>query len=181
MARIQPVDRNSADGKTAELLQTVEKKMGKVINILGTMAQSSAVLKAYLGFSGALAEGMLPASLRERIALAVGEATRCDYCLAAHSMMARKAGLTADDILDARRGTAADAKAAVGVDLALKIVKTQGYVSDEDLQRAREAGYSDGEICEIVAAVAVNLFTNYFNHVAGTNIDFPTVKKLADA
>jgi uncharacterized peroxidase-related enzyme len=179
MARIQPLEKDKADAKTLELLQTVEKKMGKVINILGTMAHSSATLKSFLSFSQALSEGSLPLSLRERIALAVGEATGCDYCVAAHTVMGRKAGLTDQDIVDARRGTAADGKAAVAVDLALKIVKTLGYVSDADLECTRRAGYSDGEICEIVATVSLNLFTNYFNHVAGTDIDFPAVPKLS--
>jgi uncharacterized peroxidase-related enzyme len=178
VARIHPLSHDKADAKTQELLQAVQKKMGKVINILGTMAQSPAVLKAYLGFSQALSEGSLPLSVRERIALAVGEATGCDYCVAAHTVMGRKAGLTDQDILDARRGTAADGKAAVAVNLALKIANTQGFVSDEDIECTRHAGYSDGEICEIVATVSLNLFTNYFNHVAGTDIDFPAVPKL---
>ena len=179
MARIQPVQQDTADAHTAELLQNVEKKMGKVINILGTMAHSSAVLKAFLGFSQSLSEGSLPVPLRERIALAIGEATGCDYCVAAHTVLARKAGLTDEDILNARRGTAVDDKIAVAIDLALKIVKTQGFVSDEDIERVRSMGYSDGEICEIVATVAVNLFTNYFNHVAETEIDFPAVPALS--
>ena len=179
MARIQPVQQSAADAKTVELLQSVEKKMGKVINILGTMAHSSAVLKAFLGFSQSLSEGELPVPLRERIALAVGEATGCDYCVAAHTIMAGKVGLTEEDILDARRGTASDEKAAVALELALKIVKTQGFVDDEDIERAHGVGYTDGEICEIVASVALNLFTNYFNHVADTDIDFPTVPALS--
>ena len=179
MARIKPVERNTADNRTAQLLQNVEKNMGKVINILGTMAHSPAVLKAFLGFSQSLSEGDLPLPLRERIALAIGEATGCQYCVAAHTGLARKAGLTAEEILDARRGRASDEKTAVGLELALKIVKEQGFVSDEDLERARGAGYSDGEICEIVAVVALNLFTNYFNHVADTDIDFPEVPALS--
>lgn len=179
MARIQPVQQSAADAKTVELLQGVERKMGKVINILGTMAHSPAVLKAFLGFSQSLSEGGLPISLRERIALAIGEATGCDYCVAAHTIMAGKVGLTEEDILDARRGTASDEKAAVALELALKIVKTQGFVDDEDIERARGVGYTDGEICEIVASVALNLFTNYFNHVADTDIDFPTVPALS--
>ena len=179
MARIQPVQQSTADADTAELLQNVGKKMGKVINILGTMAQSSAVLKAFLGFSEALSAGTLSVPLRERIALAIGEATGCNYCIAAHTVLAQKAGLADKEILDARRGTASDEKVAVALDLALKIVKTQGYVSDEDIERVRSLGYSDGDICEIVATVALNLFTNYFNHVVETEIDFPAVPALS--
>jgi len=179
VARIEPVQRNTADTNTAELLQSVEKKMGKVINILGTMAHSPVVLKAFLGFSQSLSEGSLSPSLRERIALAIGEATGCNYCVAAHTGLARKAGLTEEEILDARRGTSSDEKVAVALDLALKIVKEQGFVGDEDIERVRSKGYCDGEICEIVACVALNLFTNYFNHVADTDIDFPAVPALS--
>jgi uncharacterized peroxidase-related enzyme len=180
VARIEPVQRNTADTNTAELLQNVEKKMGKVINILGTMAQSPAVLKSFLGFSQALSEGSLPLPVREGIALAIGEATGCNYCVAAHTVLARKAGLADEEILDARRGTSSDEKVTIALDLALKIVKTHGFVSDEDIERARSTGYSDGEICEIVASVALNLFTNYFNHVADTDVDFPAAPALSE-
>jgi uncharacterized peroxidase-related enzyme len=178
MARINPVERN-ANSKTRELLGSVEKAMGMVPNMISTMAHSPAVAQAYLGFSRDLAGGSLPAALRERISLTVGEANQCDYCVSAHSLLGSKAGLSQADLLDARHGTASDEKANAALVFARKIVEDRGNVSDEDVEEVRRAGYTDGEIAEIVANVVLNIFTNYFNHVAETEVDFPLVRSLA--
>jgi len=61
---------------------------------------------------------------------------------------------------------------------ARKIVQDRGVVTDEDVEQLRRAGYTDGEIGEIVANVALNLFTNDFNHVAATELDFPAAPDL---
>jgi uncharacterized peroxidase-related enzyme len=178
MARIDPVERN-ANSKTRELLGAVEKTMGMVPNMISTMAQSPVVAQAYLGFSRDLAGGSLPAALRERISLAVSEVNQCNYCLSAHSFLGSKAGLSESDLLDARHGTASDEKTNAALVFARKIVEDRGNVSDEDVEEVRRAGYTDGEIAEIVANVVLNIFTNYFNHVAETEVDFPLVRSLA--
>lgn len=179
MPRIQPVNKENASPATAELLGTVEKKMGMIPNIIATMANSPAVANAYLGFSQSLAGGSLPARLREQIALVVGEANSCDYCLAAHTVLGKGAGLSEQDTCDARRAIAADTKEAAALELAQKIVQEQGNITDDDIAQTRRAGYTDGEIGEIVANVALNIFTNYFNHVAETEVDFPPAPDLA--
>lgn len=177
MTRIQPVKRD-ANPKTRELFAAVEKKMGMLPNLISTMAQSPAVAQAYIGFSGALAGGALSASLRERIALVVGETNQCNYCVSAHSFYGGKLGLSENDLLDARHGTASDEKANAALVFARKIVEDRGHVSDDDVADIRRAGYSDGEIAEIVANVVLNIFTNYFNHVADTEIDYPIARPL---
>jgi len=181
MSRIAPVDSNSADAATAELLSDVKKKLGGVPNIIATMANSPAVAKAYLGFSQALAGGSLPARLREQIALVVGETNRCDYCVAAHTQLGKGAGLTEDETLRARRANPADDQERVALEFARQVVEQRGYVSDEAVEQLREAGYTDGEIAELVANVALNIFTNYFNHVAETEVDFPAPPSLTPA
>lgn len=103
MPRIHPVNRNTADSKTTNLLGSVEKKMGQVPNIIATMATSPAVAQAYLGFSQSLSTGQLSARLREQIALVVGETNNCEYCLAAHTALGKGAGLTEGETCDARR------------------------------------------------------------------------------
>lgn len=178
MPRIQPVRPEAADAKTADLLGGVRKKLGVVPNLVSTMAASPAVATAYLGFSQALAGGTLPARLREQIALAVGQANGCDYCVAAHCALGQKAGLTPADVADARRGLADDEKAAAALAFARKLVADRGRVADADVAAVRAAGFGDGEVAEVVANVALNLFTNYFNHVAGTEIDFPAAPAL---
>jgi len=180
MPRIQPVQPETAQGEATEIFSTVQEKMGMVPNIVKTMANSPAVANAYLAFSGALGSTLSP-QLRERIALTVGQANSCNYCLSAHTAIGKMSGLSEDEIFEAREGTAGDAKEAAAVTFARKLVDLRGNASDKDLEAVRSAGYTDGEVSEIVANVALNLFTNYFNHVADPEIDFPVAPALATA
>ncbi|MCG8652973.1 MAG: carboxymuconolactone decarboxylase family protein, partial [Pirellulales bacterium] len=173
MTRIPTVNRDNADTSTTSLLDTVEKQMGMVPNIISAMAQSNAVANAYLSFSGALAGGSLSARLREQIALVVGQANECDYCLAAHTVLGRGAGLSDSETCDARQAQASDSREAAALAFAQKVVQERAVVSDADVQAVMNAGFSPGQVGEIVANVALNIFTNYFNHVAGTEVDFP--------
>lgn len=178
MTRLMTLTNAKADSKARGLLEAVEKKLGTVPNIMRTMANSPAVLEAYLSFSNALAKGSLSAKLREQIALAVGEANQCEYCLAAHTALGRLAGLKDDEILESRRGASSDGQVAAALSFARQVVRERGSVSDGDIETLRAQGFSDGDIAEIVANVAVNIFTNYFNHVAQTEIDFPKAQAL---
>lgn len=178
MPRINPVQIESTSPKTAEILATVKRKLGSVPNLLSTMAHSTATISAYLGFSQALTGGQLKSQLREQIALTVGQANECDYCLAAHSLLGLKSGLTDAEVIHARLGKSEEHQANAALVFARRIVDQHGKVTDADVDLVRAAGFSDGEVTEIVANVALNLFTNYFNHVAGTAIDFPAAPDL---
>lgn len=179
MPRIQPVNKDTADTKTAQLLEGVNKKMGIVPNLVATMAQSNAVANAYLGFSSSLAGGALSAKEREQIALVVSENNSCNYCLAAHSMLGKGAGLDEEAILNARRGNSSDPRTDAILKFASKLVADRGRVADSDIEGLRSADLTEGEIAEVIANVALNIFTNYFNHVAETDVDFPAAKPLA--
>lgn len=179
MTRLKSIAPESATGKAKDLLDAVRDKLGMVPNMMRTMANAPAVLDGYLQFSGALARGALPAKVREQIALAVAEANGCDYCLAAHSAVARMVGLTADQIRDSRLGAAVDPKTNALIRFARRVVDTHGRVGDDDLEDVRAAGFDDGVIAEVVAGVALDIFTNYFNIVASTDIDFPKAKRLS--
>lgn len=177
MQKISALDPAAVDGKSKELLEQIKQKLGATPNIFRTMAHSPNVLEAYLGLSGAMGKALSP-KLREQIALAIAETNHCDYCLAAHSVMGKKAGLSDEDILSARKGEASDAKAQTAVKFASKVNAEKGFVSDEDLKQMRDAGFSDGEIMEVTTVVALNIFTNLINHVADTEVDFPPAPKL---
>ncbi len=181
MSRINAIGNDQANPKAREMLAAAEKKLGMVPNLFATMANSPAVLEAYLGFSGALAKSAISARLREQIALVVGEANRCDYCLAAHAALGRLAGLSDEEIADSRTGNSPDSKAQAVLRFAQKLVRDRGFVSDDDVNALRKVGLGDPEISEVVAVVALNLFTNYFNHVAGTEVDFPKVAPVQAA
>ncbi len=180
MSRIHQIVPESATGKAKELLDAVKGKLGLVPNMTRAMANAPAILEGYLSLSGALGKGALSAKDRERIALAVGQANGCEYCLAAHSTIGKMVGLTADQILDSRRGTSVESKSAAIVQFARQVLDKQGRLSDADLADARIAGLDDAAIAEVVGNVALNIFTNYFNHVAATDIDFPKAEPIVD-
>ena len=175
MSRIQPIDRNTTHDSVRKNFDAIQAQLGVVPNVMRTMAQSAAVLDAYLGFAAALRRGSLPVALHEQIALAVAEANSCDYCLSAHTALGRAAGLSNDDLAASREARAADPKAAAALEFARAVVDRRGDVRDQDLARVRAAGYTDGEIAEVIALVALNVFTNYFNRAAQPDIDFPLV------
>lgn len=175
MTRITAVDRHDADESVRRNFDAIEKKLGVVPNMMRTMAQSPRVLEGYLGLSGALSHGRLPTTLQEQIALAIAEANACDYCLSAHTALGRGAGLSDEQLASSRDGRAANAKENAALQFALAVLHHRGGVSDDELARIRAVGFSDGEIAEIIAHVALNVFTNYFNRAADTEIDFPKV------
>jgi uncharacterized peroxidase-related enzyme len=179
MQTIQGIDPARATGKTKQIFNALEKALGSVPNLMRTLANSPAALNAYMSFNAALGEGKLPAGLREQLALTVASVNSCDYCLSAHSALGKLAGLATSDLLLAQDADASDAKRAAALRFAAAVVRQRGQVPASEVGGLRAAGYTDGEIVEIVAVVAINIFTNYFNHIAGTEIDFPVVHATA--
>ena len=180
MPRLHPIDPAQAEGQAKVLLDGVRKKYGMVPNLLATLAHAPAALEAYLGLGRALGRGSLNAKTREAIALTVAGENGCDYCAAAHSAAGASLGVTAGELAANREGRSSDPRVAAVLRFARAVVVERGWVGDDELAAARATGLTDGEITEIVAAVAVNTFSNYFNHVAGTEIDFPPVTKNHD-
>lgn len=181
MATIVPLELTQASPEVAPILQAVKAKLGRVPNLFLTLAKAPSALKTYLGASEAIGSGALDAQQREVIALAVAEVNGCDYCLAAHSAIGKMVGLTADTNLQARSGVPANPRQAALVAFARAVVRERGQVSSLDLQAAREAGLDDQDLLEVVANVAVNILTNYTNHLADTEVDFPKVERLVQA
>jgi uncharacterized peroxidase-related enzyme len=176
MNRIAQLDPAQATGKTKQLFDDVHAKLGGVPNFFRVLGNAPAALEGYLKFSGALAGGSLNERVREQIALTVAESNICSYCLSAHTYLAAELGLTQNDIVSAIHAAAVTAKTDSILKLARSIVVQRGELSDSDLDRARHCGLTDGEIVETIANVALNIFTNYVNHIARTLVDFPEVK-----
>ncbi len=175
MPRLKAIETAEAEPKAKALLEGVQKKLGMTPNLMRTMANSPAVLEAYLGLGNALGKGTLSPKLREQIALTVGELNGCQNCLSAHSALGKMVGLGDEEIADSRRGVSPHRKTEAVLQFARKVVSERGWVGDDDVASLRAAGTSDAEIAEVVAHVAVNIFSNYFNHVADTQVDFPQV------
>lgn len=175
MSRLNVVNPSTATGRSGELLQAVKAKLGLIPNMTRAMAESPAVLASYLAFTESLGTGKLAPRLRELIALAVAESNGCDYCLSAHSAIGGLLKIPQADIEAARSADSADDRTRAALRFARAVIDARGHVSDDELAGVRKAGWSDAEIGEIVATVALNVFTNLFNSVAATEIDFPRV------
>ena len=176
MPRIRPVARSVASGRSKLLLDTAQATLGTTPNMVRTLARSQAALDGYLAISAALSRGVLLARVRGQIALVVANENGCDYSASAYSSLGRKAGLSENEIDEALEGRARNPRVQGLLDFARSVVTKRGKVSDADLAAARAAGASDAELIETVAHVALNLFANYVNHVAATEIDYPLVE-----
>ncbi|WP_033067111.1 carboxymuconolactone decarboxylase family protein [Thalassospira australica] len=181
MTRISlPASIDAAPETAQPLLEGVNKMLGSVPNLFRLTANSPAALEGYLGLNGALAKGALDPQTRERIALAVAQLNGCDYCLSAHTYLGKNiAKLDDAEIAANRNGTSTDQKADAAVRFAVALVKNRGQVSEGDVSAAKLAGYSEAELVEIVAHVALNTLTNYLNEAFDTPIDFPVVNASA--
>ena len=176
MSRLSSIDPNVAQGKAKLLLDGVQKSLGMTPNIMRALANSPAALEAYLGILKALDGAGIDAKTRESIALATSGANGRDYCASAHTAIGKTVGLSNAEAQENLYGRSSDPTRAAALRFARAIAEKRGWVSDRDLLHVREAGFGDAEIAEIVATVAATTFSNYFNHVAETEIDFPLVK-----
>jgi uncharacterized peroxidase-related enzyme len=176
MPRLKALNPETTTGKSNELFNTIQAKLGMVPNMMRTMGNSPAVLSGYLSFSNALGNGILGGKLGELIAITVANANKCNYCNAAHSFIGEKlVHIDINALADARQGKSTDAKIEAALNFAQTLVGKKGLVDDADVEAVRNVGFDDAGIAEIVAHVGLNIFTNYFNNLAQVIIDFPEV------
>jgi AhpD family alkylhydroperoxidase len=174
MPRLKRLEKSQGNPRSQEIMGDLESKK-MLLNIFRSLANSPAALEGFLKFSGALKEGKLDGKTREAIALITAQTNCTEYCLAAHTVLGKNAGLDDKAIKEARLGCSADRKTAGAITLARQVLATKGNVSDADISAARSAGLDDGDIAEVVANVALNVFTNYFNNLNQAEVDFPKV------
>lgn len=175
MPRTTPVDPQAATGPAAEQLDQIRGAFGVVPAMFRTVAASPAALASMWGAFGALGQGTLGAAVGEQIAVAVADRNGCEYCLAAHTALGRKAGVAREAMTAAQSGQSDDPRTAALLRFALAVVEQRGHVTDADVQAVRDQGWGDEQIVETIAHVALNLFTNYVNVALDVPVDFPTV------
>jgi len=179
MTRLEALNPEQATGQAKELFTGIKNKLGMVPNMMRTMGNSPAVLQAYLHLSDDLGKGSLGGKLGELLALSIAEENSCNYCLSAHTFIGEKlVKIDENELTAAREGKNNDAKIAAALTFAKALVNKQGRVSNDDVAAVKAAGYTEGEVGEIVGHVALNVFTNYFNNTANTDIDFPVVEAV---
>lgn len=178
MQRVQPIQPEQAQGRTKELLATVQQAFGMVPNAAKVMANSPAVLDSFLAISTAMSHTKIGDKLHMQVKLGTSEANACSYCTSILCAIGPKAGLTASDLVEGRSAKATDARTDAALKFAKAVLDTKGKVGDGDLRAVRKAGFGDPEIVEIVASVVVGCFTNFLNNVAQTALDIPEAGPL---
>lgn len=175
MARITAPTPDQVPADSKPTLDAFTKNIGFTPNMMAIFANSPIAFNAWANLLGALSR-TLDVKTRDSIGLAVSEVNGCNYCLTVHSFTAEHmAKLPIDEVILARKGHAYDPKRDAAIQFARKVIEARGQVSDADLKTVREAGYSDANIIEIVALVAMYSLTNFFNNVFDPERDFPAV------
>ncbi|MEZ6047610.1 MAG: carboxymuconolactone decarboxylase family protein [Planctomycetaceae bacterium] len=179
MQRLQSLEHDQANAETRELLDQVKAAFGAIPNAVKVMANSPAVLESYLKFHGVLSKAVIGKKLLNQIKLATSEANACDYCSSILSAVGPANGLTAEDIMAGRKAESSDARTDAALKFANQVLDLRGKVSDEQLQKVRDAGFNDAELVEIVGSVILGSFTNFLNNVADTELDFPAAEPVS--
>lgn len=175
MSRVQLINPADTTPNRQVLLEQISKAFGATPNMFRAVANSPAALKSMWGSFGALGSGVLGAKLGEQIAVAIADRNRCEYCLAAHTVLGKDAGASPEEMSAAQAGRSADPKTAAALAFALKVVRNRAQLSNDDVSELRAAGFDDEHVVEILAHVALNIFTNYINVAFDVPVDFPKV------
>ncbi|HQX66526.1 MAG TPA: carboxymuconolactone decarboxylase family protein, partial [Dokdonella sp.] len=163
MNRVPLIDRNATSVERKQTLDAIHAAFGATPAMFRAVANSPAALNSMWGSFAALGGGAIGARLGEQIAVAIANRNACNYCLAAHTALGMKAGMSAEVMAAAQAGESSEPKTRAALQFALKLVEQRGQVDAADVENVRKAGFNDEEIVEILAHVALNLFTNYVN------------------
>ncbi|AYQ90341.1 MULTISPECIES: carboxymuconolactone decarboxylase family protein [Burkholderia] len=177
MSRLSTLAVADATGSTAELFTKIRKAVGKVPNAYATIGtHHPEALAAMLGVDAILAGGTLSKAEIETIKLAVSENAGCDYCIAAHTLAGKFAGLSPEAMRQIRAGEpTGDVKRDALVTYVRSVVSTRGTVPAEQLDHFIAAGFTERQVIEVSLAIASITFTNLVNRANDTTLDFPAV------
>lgn len=176
MSRINAITPEQATGHTAEVYSAITKALGKVPNLFQAIGVNSNALQTLLGIGPSLKT--LTGAEKETIALVVAQLNNCGYCLSAHTLLAGMHGISKDETLNIRKGNSQNSKQKALINFVSEIVMEKGHVSDKTFSEFKEAGYTDAHIPDVLLAVVENFYTNFFNHINKTEIDFPLAEKV---
>jgi len=175
MPHIPLKNTESVSGSHKALFDQIDSTFGVIPNLFKAIGNSEAALESMWTSFGALGKGELDAKLGEQIAVLVADINRCEYCLAAHTALGQKAGASVAEMADAQAGKSDDDKTQAALDFSAKVVRERAGVSAADINALKQAGFSDANVAEIIAHIALNIFTNYTNVALDVPVDFPKV------
>ncbi len=176
MSHVQLINLKETSGTRHAILNDINTAFGTTPNMFRAVANSTAALNSMWSAFAALGNGVIPAKLGEQIAVAIANQNQCEYCLAAHTVLGQKAGASAAEMAAAQSGHSHDVKTDAALKFVLKIVSQRAQINRDDVETLRSHGYDDEHIVEIMAHVALNLYTNYINVALDVPVDFPKIK-----
>ncbi len=179
MAKLEALTPENASTEAKGIFDALKKKLGMVPNLYATIAHSPAALNAILGYGEALGKGTFSPKEVEAIALAVSQSNECNYCLAAHTAVGKMQGFKEEETLQLRKAEIEDAKLSALTKLAQNITETKGHPDQKLIDDFYAVGYDKGALVDLIGFVSLNVFNNYVNHIADTEIDFPTPPALS--
>jgi alkylhydroperoxidase family enzyme len=166
VSRFHIHDELTAPDQSAPIIKSIQTAGGAVSKFLGVLAESPAALRAYTRLRSEIHSGVLPQATRERIGLAVAEYRDDEYSIAQYSRTARSAGLGLDEVARAREFKSSDEKEQALLILLEETLKADGQPKTYMVEEAREAGWSDAEIIEALAELAMSEFQSLFSRAA---------------
>ncbi len=180
MPRVPVHTVDSAPDAAKDNLRALTERVGKTLNIFGEMAHAPVVLDSYVQLEGRLSsQSSLDQRTRAALHLTVANVNECDYCQAAYTGEAKASGFSDEDAMAIRSGDLeTDRQIQAAIALAREIAANKGYVDDATWSAALDAGWTDAQLLEIFIEVVRTIFTNYFNHLVGTELDLPAAPEL---
>lgn len=176
MSRIAPLDAAEAPQNVRDLYAVAQGALGGVPNFIRALGHAPAALQGFLQLFGSLTSGTIDHKTHERIALLTAEANACQYCVSAHTVLARGAGLSEGEIAANREGRSTEAKADAAVRFAGSVLENKGDVTAAEYQALLSAGWTAEQAIEIVLTVGMNSLLNAFGRFSQIDIDFPKVE-----
>ena len=168
--------RDQLSASSQPLYDNLQKAIGFVPNLYATFGLSEHGMERYVAFQGA--KTSLNNKEKEVVNLIVSEINGCRYCLSAHTMMGKMNGFSEAEILDLRAGHSTDAKLDALVKLAADITENKGRVNPATLDAFYAAGYTDGNLVDLVLQVSDKTAANYLHNLTEVPIDFPVAAEL---
>lgn len=179
MKKLSALTKEQATEQSRNIFGNIEKNLGMLPNIYAVIGNSSNALSSYLTFVEAQKNGSFNAKEREAISLAVSEENGCNYCLSAHTVMAKMSGITHEETINLRAGTSNNRKLNILTNLSKSITANRGRVDEGLLNTFFELGYNETALVDLVALVTEKTFSNYIGRLARPEIDFPNAEPLA--
>lgn len=178
MNTVKVPTRDQVSPESQAIFDQLQKALGKVPNLYATIGYSSQALKGMLGFEDQLNKGVFTVTEREAINLVVSQVNNCDYCLAAHTLIAGMKGISKQETLDFRRGSVADPKLNAVIQLAKSVAENRGKATQDKVEDFLAAGFDNTALIELVGMVVLRSFTNYVYALTEVPVDFPAAEKL---